>query len=328
MTKVDRCALVASLLASDPEKSDDTGKAIGAAIAAIFNRQKEEGVQPVQKEDVAEVLRRRFFTPASIADSNAFLPHVTTAVRNLAAVDDAVRKDRRRAEDRFARSYPFHPDLTDLFYVRWTQLDRFQRTRGILRTFAIALRDAEGWDTAPLVGPNVFLPAPDRTGIAEAARELTGIATREAAESRGHDWAAILEGELAKARTIQDEQAGLRSREVEQAVCAVFLSSQPIGQKAQTRDVVGLVGARDQRRGAAAGRTLRPLARRRAVAPREGPRERVRRAAAAAEDAARAGDIRHHRPGRAGRPVRRVAPPPRPLGEDLVADANRRGGAL
>ena len=127
-------------------------------------------------------------TPASIADSDAFLPHVTTAVRNLAAaVDVVVRKDRKNAEERFARGYPFHPDLTDLFYTRWTQLDRFQRTRGILRTFAIALRDAEPWDTSPLVGPNVFLPAPDRTGIAEAARELTGVATREVAESRGHD---------------------------------------------------------------------------------------------------------------------------------------------
>ena len=243
VTKVDRCALVASLLASDLDKSDDTGKAISAQIAEIFNRQKEEGVQPVQKEDVAEVLRRRFFTPASIADSDAFLPHVTTAVRNLAAVDDVVRKDRRNTEDRFARGYPFHPELTDLFYVRWTQLDRFQRTRGILRTFAIALRDAEGWDTSPLVGPNVFLPAPDRNGIAEAARELTGIATREVTESRGHDWAAILEGELTKARTIQDEQPGLKGRELEQAVCTVFLSSQPVGQKAHTRDVVGLVGA-------------------------------------------------------------------------------------
>ena len=243
VTKVDRCALVASLLASDLDKSDDTGKAIGAQIGEIFNRQKEEGVQPVQKEDVAEVLRRRFFTPASITDSDAFLPHVTTAVRNLAAVDDAVRKDRRTAEERFARGYPFHPDLTDLFYVRWTQLDRFQRTRGILRTFAIALRDAEPWDTAPLVGPNVFLPAPGRNGIAEAARELTGIATREVTESRGHDWAAILEGELAKARAIQDEQAGLRGREMEQAVCTVFLSSQPIGQKAHTRDLIGLAGA-------------------------------------------------------------------------------------
>ena len=95
-------------------------------------------------------------------DSDAFLPHVTTAVRNVAAVDDTVRKDRKNTEERFARGYPFHPDLTDLFYTRWTQLDRFQRTRGILRTFAIALRDAARWDQSPLVGPNVFLPAPDR----------------------------------------------------------------------------------------------------------------------------------------------------------------------
>ena len=243
VTKVDRCALVASLLASDLEKSDETGKAISAEIAEVFNRQKEEGVQPVQKDDVAEVLRRRFFAPVSIADSDAFLPHVTKAVGNLAAVDDAVRRDRKNVERRFARSYPFHPDLTDLFYVRWTQLDRFQRTRGILRTFAIALRDAEPWDTSPLVGPNVFLRAPDREGIAEAARELTGVASREPTESRGHDWAAILEGELAKARGIQDEQAGLRGREIEQAVCTVFLASQPIGQKAQTRELVALVGA-------------------------------------------------------------------------------------
>ena len=243
VTKVDRCALVASLLASDLEKSDETGKAISAEIAEVFNRQKEEGVQPVQKDDVAEVLRRRFFAPVSIADSDAFLPHVTKAVGNLAAVDDAVRKDRKNVERRFARSYPFHPDLTVLFYVRWTQLDRFQRTRGILRTFAVALRDAEPWDTSPLIGPNVFLPAPDREGIAEAARELTGVATREATESRGHDWAAVLEGELAKARAIQDEQAGLRGREIEQAVCTVFLASQPIGQKAQTRELVALVGA-------------------------------------------------------------------------------------
>ena len=243
VTRVDRCALVASLLASDPAQHDDAGKVLSAQIAEIFNRQKEEGVQPVQKDDVSEVLRRRFFTPESIADPAAFLPHVTAAVANLAALDDAVRKDRKSVEDRFQRAYPFHPDLTDVFYTRWTQLDRFQRTRGILRTFAIALRDAEPWDPSPLVGPNVFLPAPGRAGIAEAARELTGIATREATEGGGHDWAAILEGELDKARTIQREQPGLTGREPEQAVCAVFLSSQPIGQKALTPDLVRLIGA-------------------------------------------------------------------------------------
>ena len=241
--RVDRCALVASLLASDPAKHDDEGKALSAQIAEIFNRQKEEGMQPVQKDDVSEVLRRRFFTPASIADPARFLPHVTAAAGNLAALDDAVRKDRRSVEDRLHRAYPFHPDLTDVFYTRWTQLDRFQRTRGILRTFAVALRDAEPWDPSPLVGPGVFLPAPGRAGLAEAARELTGVATREVVERGGHDWAAILEGELEKARTIQREQPGLTGREAEQAVCAVFLSSQPIGQKALTPDLVRLVGA-------------------------------------------------------------------------------------
>ena len=33
-------------------------------------------------------------------------------------------------------------------YAKWTNLERFQRTRGVLRTFALGLRDAEKWDDA------------------------------------------------------------------------------------------------------------------------------------------------------------------------------------
>ena len=243
VAKVDRCALVASLLASDPAKSDAFGKELTQQIFDVFNRQREEGVQPVQRQDVAEVLRRRFFEPDSIADLDSFRPHVTTAVANIAEVCETGRKDRARAEQRFLEGYPFHPDLTDIFYTKWTQLDGFQRTRGILRTFAVALRDAEAWDTGPLVGPNVFLPAPGEGALAEAARELAGTATREVTDGAGNLWSAVLEGELAKARTIQGEQPALQFREVEQAVCAAFLGSQPIGQKAHTPELKALVGA-------------------------------------------------------------------------------------
>ena len=243
VAKVDRCALVASLLASDPAKSDTFGKELTQQIFDIFNRQREEGVQPVQRQDVAEVLRRRFFTPQSIADLDAFRPHVTAVVANIAGVDETVRKERESAEQRFLDGYPFHPDLTDIFYTKWTQLDGFQRTRGILRTFAIALRDAEPWDTGPLVGPNVFLAAPGEGALAEAARELAGTATREVTDGAGNVWSAVLEGEIAKARTIQDEQPALKFREMEQAVCAAFLSSQPIGQKAHTPELMALVAA-------------------------------------------------------------------------------------
>src|SRR6266513_4590204 len=54
VNEVDRCALVASLLASDPRKHDDVGREIAQSISDIFARQREEMVQPVGKEDVAE----------------------------------------------------------------------------------------------------------------------------------------------------------------------------------------------------------------------------------------------------------------------------------
>ena len=95
-TKVDRCAIVASLLATDPRKSDTLGKEITQELYAIFRREREEGVQPVLKEDVAEVLRRRFFTPDSIRDREAFRPHVVAALKGIADLDEQTRERRAR----------------------------------------------------------------------------------------------------------------------------------------------------------------------------------------------------------------------------------------
>ena len=243
VVKVDRCAMMASLLASDPKKYDDFGREILRDVSEVFGRQMEEEVSPVSKEDVAEVLRRRFFKPEAIRDPGAFRPHVTSVVSNIATLDEQTQKERQSAEDRYLGSYPFHPDLTEIFYTRWTQLDGFQRTRGILRTFAIALRDAEKWDTSPLVGPSIFLNEPGRDDLVESASELASFASVDAGTGGHQEWQPILEGELGKARAIQSEATGLRHREMEQAVVSVFLSSQPIGQKALTRELAVLVGA-------------------------------------------------------------------------------------
>ena len=243
VVKVDRCAMVASLLASDPRKHDELGNELLRDVSEVFGRQMEEDASPVSKEDVAEVLRRRFFTVDSIRDPGAFRPHVTSVVGNIAVLDEQTRKERGRAEERYLNSYPFHPDLTEIFYTRWTQLDGFQRTRGILRTFAIALRDAEKWDTGPLVGPNVLLAAAGKTDLSEAAGELASSASVDSGAGRSQEWRPILEGELAKARTIQSESTGLRQRELEQAIMSVFLSSQPTGHKALTRELMVLLGA-------------------------------------------------------------------------------------
>ena len=243
VVKVDRCAMVASLLASDPRKNDDLGRELLSDVSDVFGRQIEPTVNPVSKEDVSEVLRRRFFKPESIRDPGAFRPHVTSVVGNIAALDEQTQKERPSAEDRYLGSYPFHPDLTEVFYTRWTQLDGFQRTRGILRTFAIALRDAEKWDSSPLIGPNVFLNQPGAVDLAESAGELASLASIDTGTGSHQEWRPILEGELAKARAIQAESTGLRQREMEQAVVSVFLSSQPIGQKVLTHELTVLIGA-------------------------------------------------------------------------------------
>ena len=242
VVKVDSCALVASLLTSDPRRDDDLGLGILREVSEVFGRQMEEEINPVSKEDVAEVLRRRFFKPESIAKPDSFRPHVTSVVSNIATLDEQTHREGAAAEERYLASYPFHPDLTEVFYTRWTQLDGFQRTRGILRTFATALRDAEKWDSSPLIGPNVFLGEPDVYGLAESASQLTSFASVDAGTGGHQEWRPILEGELAKAKAIQSKTTGLRHREMEQAVVSVFLNSQPIGQKAQTRELTVLIG--------------------------------------------------------------------------------------
>jgi hypothetical protein len=242
VTKVDRCCLVASLLATDPRKSDQLGREIQAELYDIFQREREAAVEPVVKEDVAEVLRRRFFKPESIKDREAFRPHVVAAIKGIAALDEQTAKQGAEAEERFLKSFPFHPDLTEVLYSKWTQLKGFQRTRGVLRTFALALREAEPWDESPIVGPEIFLPSPEKAGLSESLRELVAVADTEESEGKKQVWTGILDSEFGQARRIQKESVGLKFREIEQAAAATFLHSQPIGQTARTRDLMVLVG--------------------------------------------------------------------------------------
>jgi hypothetical protein len=205
-----------------------------------FKRVADEGIQPVESHDVPEILRRRLFTLESYQNSLAWGTQVVAALGSLETLDEQTRKGRSSEEKRYLAAYPFHPDLIDLFYRKWTGLEGFQQTRGILKTLASALRDAQGWDRQPLVGAQVFLA--QGGGLSVAARELANIAQLEQYEGRRQNWSAILEAELAHAVRAQEGLPGVLGREVEQAVMATFLHSQPIGQQAKTRELKLLAG--------------------------------------------------------------------------------------
>lgn len=242
--KVPRCCIVASLLSTRPEdQADQLGKRIIAEFKDIFMRQQDAVVQPVEKDDVAEVLRRRLFDPKSVDSRGKWPQHVIAAIKGIAALDDQTAKLGASAEEKYLKSYPFHPELTEVFYTKWSSgIERFQKTRGVLRTFALALREAEKWDESPLIGPAVFLAAPKRDGLSEAGRELVSIADTTVTEGQATRWTGIVENELACAQQVQLDSVGLKLREIEQAVMATFLHSQPTGRSAKTRDLMLLVG--------------------------------------------------------------------------------------
>ena len=228
--KVERVAMVASLISADILSNDPTGVQVLDAMEGVFRRM-EETVEPVSREDVSELLRRRLFE--EVPDSGV---RRTIVDRLAGAMQKLPIRDSQRdgnAYDRLLTSYPFHPDLLEVFYQKWTQLSKFQRTRGVLRMFATALKASDGKDPSPFVGPSALLGTDGE--LSEAIRELI-----EACEE-GNQWTPILSGELERARDIQKNYPRLKCREIEGAVLSTFLHSQPPGQKADQTDLYPLL---------------------------------------------------------------------------------------
>lgn len=121
--------------------------------------------RPSSKDESFEIVRRRLFqapnaegltTISAVARSFVTLYRSNTALfpRDAAAPSDDY-------EQRIRASYPLHPELLDRLYEDWSTLERFQRTRGVLKLVSSIVHEL--WasnDTSPLILPgNVPLEA-------------------------------------------------------------------------------------------------------------------------------------------------------------------------
>ena len=241
-TKVDRCCLVASLLASDPRKSDPLGREMQAELYDIFQRQREEAVEPVVKEDVAEVLRRRFFTPDSFKDREVVPPACGGRAQGNSERRRADIEAGRRGRGKISKKLPVpsRPDRGSLFEVDTAcPFPADARRAADLRSCAAGGREM---GHEPAHRPGRVSRAPDKEGLSEALREMVAVADTEEWEGKKQAWTGILDNEFSQAKQIQAESSGLKYREIEQAVVATFLHSQPVGQTARTRDLAVLLG--------------------------------------------------------------------------------------
>jgi hypothetical protein len=235
-----KSCLVVSLLATEPTKNDDVGKAIldacNSGIGRLASLQ-----SPVEKDDLAELLRRRMFEKYPESDTERH-KYVLAFWPKMQAIEP-IRARMPDSEERLKKAYPFHPDLLDRFFGKWVDLHQFQRTRGVLQTFAIALRDSELWDNSPLVGPEVFLPAPDQEGLSEALLKLAQAAKDSVAGPKSPPWPENLKTELPRALVAQKAEAPtLTGREIEAACIASFIFSQPLGEQAELGELRWLLG--------------------------------------------------------------------------------------
>jgi predicted AAA+ superfamily ATPase len=133
--------VVASLPASDIEIGGEGGREALARLKNTFGRM-ESVWRPASTEEGFEIVRRRLFQPMTdprlFAARDAVVRAFSELYRNQA---QEFPSDCREAdyERRLTAAYPIHPELFDRLYNDWSSLDKFQRTRGVLRLMAAVI---------------------------------------------------------------------------------------------------------------------------------------------------------------------------------------------
>ncbi|MCB0068196.1 MAG: ATP-binding protein, partial [Caldilineaceae bacterium] len=134
--------LVATLPASQIEVGGEGGQEALARLKQTFSRV-ESSWRPASQEESYEIVRRRLFKEIP-GDRHH---HKDNALKQFAKLyrentndfpQGCADEDYRR---KLEKAYPIHPELFDQLYTSWGSLEKFQRTRGVLRLMAQVIHE-------------------------------------------------------------------------------------------------------------------------------------------------------------------------------------------
>lgn len=175
--------VVISIPASHPSDVEpDTGIEVGGIggrealrqLRAVVGRI-ETAWRPASATESFEIVRRRLFEPLTAPHLFAARDATARALGEMyrAEAGEFPTECREPAYvDRIKAAYPIHPELFDRLYEDWSSLERFQRTRGVLRLMAAVIHSL--WqrnDRSPLILA-ASLPLDDDTVIIELTKNL------------------------------------------------------------------------------------------------------------------------------------------------------------
>ncbi len=174
---VDTTLVVASIPASKVEIGGDNGELALDTLKNVFERLG-KAWRPATGDEGFEIVRRRLFQPMNDKDALASREAVIAAFSRvykeapgdfpLGCAEEGYRRE-------FEASYPIHPELFHRLYEDWSTLDKFQRTRGVLRLLAKVIhRLWEDGDQSLMILP-ACVPMDDGQVKSELTRYLDDV---------------------------------------------------------------------------------------------------------------------------------------------------------
>ena len=158
---------------TDIEVGGERGREALARLKNAIGRV-EASWRPASPDEGFEIVRRRLFQPLT-GDQFVTRDAVARAFVDLYGSQQQEFPSECREADyerRIKMAYPIHPELFDRLYNDWSTLDKFQRTRGVLRLMAAVIHSLwERQDSSVLIMPG-NVPIDDQMVQFELTRYL------------------------------------------------------------------------------------------------------------------------------------------------------------
>ncbi|AKM18157.1 Protein of uncharacterised function (DUF499) [[Flavobacterium] thermophilum] len=134
------CLVIASIPESDIEIGGEAGKLTLEFIEHTFGRM-EAIWKPVSAEEGFEIVRRRLFLPVKDVAAQEEVCRAFSEMYREGGQDYPIECKELAYLERLRSCYPIHPEVFDRLYNDWATLERFQKTRGVLRLMATVIHD-------------------------------------------------------------------------------------------------------------------------------------------------------------------------------------------
>lgn len=221
--------VVASIPESEIEIGGDAGKIALETIEHTFGRM-EAIWKPVAASEGFEIVRRRLFLDCSRPEDRDMVCEQFSQLYRAHPGDFPVETRELEYKQRLVACYPIHPEIFDRLYEDWATLERFQRTRGVLRLMAAVIHELWMSEDRSLL----IMPGSLPMDVSSVRDELTRHLSEE--------WNGIVDSEVDGKKSLpyqldrENERFG-RSFAARRVARAIMLGSAPSVRQQKVRGI-------------------------------------------------------------------------------------------